>query len=93
VSEVGGNRLQIFDSVGNSVRVIAGSNGPYHLFVDSDDNILVTDFNNHRIQVINDGGHLKTIGQGQLSNPTGICMDNEGRIIVIEQTGHRISIF
>ena len=64
-------------------------------FVDSNDNILVADYLNDRIQVFHqDGDHIKTIGTGQISFPLGVCVDQEGRIIVSEgATGHRISIF
>ena len=59
-----------------------------------DDNILVADYSNNRIQVFHQSGnHIKTIGTGQLSNPLGVCMDFEGKIIVSEGETHRISIF
>ena len=66
-----------------------------HFFVDSDDNILVADRGNNRIQVFHqNGNHIMTIGKGQISNPCGICMDREGRIIVSEgDQNNRISIF
>ena len=56
-------------------------NGPCQLFVDSDDNILVADYNNKFHQ---NGNHNKFIGTGRLLNPLGVCMDPEGRIIVSE---------
>ena len=58
---------------------------PWHLFVDSDDNILVADFRNNRIQVFHqDGSYIKALGSGQIFGPEGVCMDDEGRIIVSE---------
>jgi len=97
VSEWDGNRLQIFDSLGNFVRIVGAGQvkSPYHLFVDSDDNILVADYGNQRIQVFHqNGNHVKTIGTGQISSPLGVCMDREGRIIVSEGgDGQRISFF
>ena len=90
----GGHRLKIFDSEGKFVRVVGAGlfQYPYHLFVDSDDNILVADGNNKRIQVFHqNGNHIKTIGTEQISSTCGVCMDREGRIIVSE--GSRISIF
>ena len=95
VSEYSGNRLQIFDSQGNFVSIVGAGQflNPYHLFVDSDDNILVADCSNIRIQVFHqNGNHIKLIGTGQLSNPAGVCMDREGRIVVGEWD-NRISIF
>ena len=95
VAENGGNRLQIFDSEGQFVRLVGPGQvkSPFHLFVDSDDNILVVDYGHDRIQVFNqNGNHIKAIGAGQLFGPLGVCMDREGRIIVSEYT-NRISIF
>ena len=89
-----GNRLQIFDSQGNFVRIVGAEQvkDPFHLFVDSDHNILVADFSNNRIQVFHqNGNHVKTIGIGKILNPLGVCMDREGRIIVSD--GQRIAIF
>jgi len=86
-SENGGNRLQIFDFEGNFVRIVGAGqfSSTYHLFVDSDDNILVADTGNNRIQVFHqNGNHIKTIGTGHLSHPGGVCLDREGRIIVSE---------
>ena len=53
VSECDGNRLQIFDSQGKFVRIVGAGQFKYpiHLFVDSDDNILVADQDNKCIQV------------------------------------------
>ena len=69
-------------------------NLPEHLFVDSDDNILVADGGNSRIQVFRQNDHyIKSIGAGQLTYPAGVCMDHEGRIIVSEIGEDRVSIF
>ena len=78
VSEFEGHRLQIFDFQGKFVRIVGAvmmifyaSAGPVkdpqHLFVNSDDNILVY---NNRIQVFHQNGdHIKAIETGQLSYP------------------------
>jgi len=58
---------------------------PEHLFVDSNDNILVADYGNNLIQVFHqDGTYVKSIGIGQLSEPRGVSMDLGGRIFVVE---------
>ena len=89
------SRVSIFDSQGNFVGHVGVDQlkNPYHLFVDSDDNILVADYSNNRIQVFkSDGSLVKTFGVGQVSNPTGVCIDLDGRILVSELS-NRISIF
>ena len=88
------NRLQIFDSEGNFVRIVGAGRleKSSHLFVDSDDNIIVADAGNQCIQVFHwNGNRIKTMGKGQVSIPRCVCMDREGRIIVSK--GGRISIF
>jgi len=93
-------RKRSSDYQGNFVRIVGAGqiDKPNHLFVDSEDNILVADYNNKCIQVFHqNGNHIKTIGTGQILNPLGVCMDREGRIIVSEAESHgatqRISIF
>ena len=96
MSENGGNRLQIFDSQGNFVRIVGAGEvlEPQHLFVDADDNILVADSGNHRIQVFNQNGdHIKTIGAGELSYPNGVCMDGKGKIIASDCGSGQASSF
>ena len=67
---------------------------PFHLFVDSEDNVLVADCNNHAIKIISAGGdRVESLTQIQLLAPTGVCMDTEGRVVVCEQHGHGFSIF
>ena len=61
VAENGGSRMQIFDSLGNCVRLIGIGQvkKPWHLCVDDDDRILVCDYRNNRIQVFDqNGGNL-----------------------------------
>jgi len=66
---------------------------PWHLFVDSDDNILVADSGNHCIKVFHqEGNHIKSIGTGNIVEPFGVCMDRNGRIFIGELGLNRISI-
>jgi len=68
-------KCQIFDSVGNFVSVFGAGIlfSPNHLFVDSDDNILVA--SGKSIEVFNsDGTHLKTIGRDVISSPSDVCI-------------------
>jgi len=57
VADHNNSRVSIFDSQGNFVRHIGAGqlSGPYYLFVDSDDNILVADCGG-RIQVFKADG-------------------------------------
>jgi hypothetical protein len=73
--------------MGNFVRVVGLGQlkNPYHLFVDSNDNIMVCGYSNNEILVFNARGELMaSIGKGQLSSPRGVYMDRLGRILVTE---------
>jgi len=66
---------------------------------DGEGNLLVSDCENHRIQVFRyiDGAHLRNIGSegagnGQFNHPWGIAFDGAGHIIVSEQYGHRVQV-
>jgi DNA-binding beta-propeller fold protein YncE len=66
---------------------------------DGEGNLVVSDGENHRIQVVRyiDGAHLRTIGskgegQGQFNYPWGIAFDSAGHIIVSEDGNHRVQV-
>jgi len=61
--------------------------------------IAVTDFSNHRIQVFSsDGTYLRSFGrkvdkQGEFNFPAGIAFDNNGHIVVVDSDNHRVQVF
>jgi len=66
---------------------------------DGEGNLVVSDCNNHRIQVFRyiDGAHLRTIGSrgagnGEFIGPWGIAFDGAGHIIVSEFNGNRVQV-
>jgi len=66
---------------------------------DGEGNLVVSDRDNHRIQVFRyiDGAHLRNIGSegagnGQFQDPWGIAFDGAGHIIVSENEGHRVQV-
>ena len=94
VGEYINNRISIFDNQGNFIKVIAAEDlkDPGHLFIDSDDNILITDDENQRIAIYSSqtGNMFKSIKT--MENPRGIAMDRDGRIIVA-LWNHEIDIY
>jgi tripartite motif-containing protein 71 len=67
--------------------------------LDGAGNIVVADYENHRVQVLrySDGSHVRTIGSegrgnGQFDCPYGVLIDGEGRIIVSDCSNHRIQV-
>ena len=73
-------------------------NVPWGIAVNDKDEIAVTDYGNHRIQIFrSDGTHLRSFGkegnqQGQFKYPQGITFYNNN-IIVSDSDNHRIQIF
>jgi len=96
VCEGGNSRVSIFDSQGNFVRhICAGQlSQPYHLFVDSDDNILVANNDStNPIRVFKaDGTLVKNIFIAGHAGAVGVCMDPEGRILAIDHGNGRILV-
>ena len=87
-------RCQIFDQQGNFACVFGTGilSIPKHVFVDSDDNILVPC--DGAIQVFkSDGTHLKTIGKGVIGDASGVSMDLTGRIFVTDRKLDTIFVF
>jgi len=76
-------------------------NSPSSVAIDDDRHrIIVTDTNNHRVQVLSsiDGSFLFEFGSkgnqpGQLNNPEGLCIANQGRIIVADFRNNRLQSF
>ena len=71
----------------------------YGITIDSKGNILVGDFEKHRIQIFDsDGKFISQFGSygkenGQFNYPTLITINSKGNIIVSDQGNHRIQIF
>ena len=96
VCEYSNSRVSIFDSQGNFVRhICAGQlSAPNHLFVDSDDNILVANNSSpNPVRVSKaDGTLVKNISIAGHAAAVGICMDPEGRIIATDHSNGRILV-
>ena len=65
----------------------------------NDDEILVADDLNHRIQQFNvqTGNFVKSFGkygkgEGEFKNPESVCMDDEGRVAVADYNNNRIQV-
>ena len=86
------NKIFVFNEDGEEIGSWgeAGSgqgqlNSPSGLAVDGDDNLLVVDAKNNRIQKFTTAGeYIATIGEGQLDSPWGIGLDSEGNIYVAD---------
>ena len=72
---------------------------PWGVAVNARDEIAVTDFRNHRVQIFNrNGNYLRSFGRegwmaGEFKYPMGIAFHNNGKIFVADSGNHRIQIF
>ena len=96
----------MFDKEGKFVRKLGcyGNNAgqlncPLDVIYLNDDNILVADQFNHRIQQFNvqTGNSVKSFGKqgtrdGEFQSPVSLCMDGEGRVIVTEFGNSRVQV-
>ena len=96
----------ITDKEGNCLRKVSchGSKdgqlrGPEGVTYLNDDNILVADELNHRIQQFNvqTGNFVKSFGNkgtrgGEFQSPVSVCVDAEGRVIVADYCNTRVQV-
>lgn len=72
---------------------------PWGVCVDKNNNVIVSDRRNNRIQVFSAEGLFKFkfgkkgVGNGEFDLPAGICVDIDNRIIVVDKDNHRVQIF
>ena len=95
--------IQTFSREGNLIRIIASEEQltrPHFLCLDRHYNIIVSDLGADNLKVFSSEGDLiSTIGHegtepGELYSPTGIDVDREGRIVVVDnKRTHKLQFF
>ena len=86
-------------SFGEEGSSIGNFNWPWGIAVNANDEIAVTDQNDHRVQIFSsEGKFLRSFGKkgdmvGDFNNPRGIAFHNNGNIFVADSSNHRIQIF
>ncbi|XP_078346146.1 E3 ubiquitin-protein ligase TRIM45-like [Oculina patagonica] len=106
VADRGGHCVLIFDKEGKFVRKLGcygenpgQFNEPAGVTYLNDDEILVADDGNHRIQQFNvqTGNFVKSFGkkgtgEGEFKNPLSVCMDGEGHVVIADWNNKRIQV-
>lgn len=111
VTDTRNHRIQLFTSDGtyitryvfegaNPAKMLKGPTTPRGVCFTTSGNIIVSDFENHRLLMV-DGTLSKVVhcvgregsGIGELNRPSGIVTDDDGRIIVADSKNHRVLVF
>jgi len=99
VADYSNNCIQIFVPDGTFVSIIPPEEGnikyPWGVAFDSDGNLHVACYGSNTIKVfMREGKFLEEYGQGQLTGPAGIAVDEEGYSFVVEfRSNYRFHIF
>ena len=101
------HRLVVFKTDGTWVRNMGGVGSgpgqyrfPYGLDEDPDGHLVVCEFGNNRVQLIDKetGKGLKIWGSagrqpGQLAYPWGVAVDKRGRVVAVDAGNNRLQVF
>ena len=106
ITDNGGHCVYIFDKEGKCLRTFSSQGNiawqfvcPFGVTYLNDDEILIADAGNHRIQQVDvqTGTVVKSFGKygagkGQLSFPIDVCLDDERHIVITEYRNNRIQV-
>lgn len=107
VSDSCNHRIVVFRTDGTFVRNLCSVGSelgqlrfPYGLDLDPDGRLVVCEFGNNRVQLLDKetGKGLKTWGTagrdpGQFAYPWGVAVDRKGRVVAIDSGNNRLQVF
>lgn len=111
VTDTRNHRIQLFTSDGtyitkfvfegaNPAKLLKGPTTPRGVCFTTSGNIIVSDFENHRLIMVDPtlskvihGVGREGSGIAELNRPSGIVTDDEGRVIVADSKNHRVLVF
>ena len=107
VADHGNHHIQQFSSTGKHLQTVGGKGGGYLQFGNPvgimvhphNHKIFITEYENHRVQVLNPNFTYSSIfgkrgsNKGEFSIPRGIFTDREGNVYVADSGNHRIQVF
>jgi ABC-type Fe3+ transport system permease subunit/sugar lactone lactonase YvrE len=107
VADACNHRIDVFTTDGRFVRSMGKIGSglgefrfPYGLDINSDGRLVVCEFGNNRVQLIDKetGRGLKTWGSGgrelgQLAYPWGVAVDKQDRVVAVDAGNNRLQVF
>ena len=95
--------VTVIKKLGTPINIINWLNKPYGVVVNQKGEVIVAENGGHCISIFSPTGEIhdivlgsfdsKASGQGQLSHPRGITVDDKDNILVADEGNHRIQIF
>ena len=92
VSDYYGHSVYVFDSEGTFLRKIGQFKQPVSIVFVNDEDILVSDYGDHRIYQYNTRTGLYVKEFGEFDNPFGLSMDDKEQIVVSDYNNSRIQV-
>jgi ABC-type Fe3+ transport system permease subunit len=107
ITDACNHRIQVFKTDGTFIRTMGQSGSgpgeyryPYGLDEDDQGHLIVCEFGNNRVQLIDKktGKGLRTWGvgghdPGQLAYPWGVCVDKRDRVVAVDAGNNRLQVF
>lgn len=111
VTDTRNHRIQLFTNRGsfitkfvfegaNPTKLLKGPTTPRGICFTTNGNILISDFENHRLIMVDSAMNrvISAVGRegggiNELNRPSGIVTDDEGRIIVADSKNHRVVVY
>ena len=95
VAEWGNKRIQLFSSLGNTIRTFGSGNiGPQGISVTLRGNIIVSDATQKRLQVFTPSGNtIAKWGLGKFYAPCGVAISPNGNCIITDVAEHTLSLY
>jgi DNA-binding beta-propeller fold protein YncE len=107
ITDACNHRLCVFKTDGTFVRNMGGVGTalgqyrfPYGLDMDADGHLVVCEFGNNRVQLVDKetGRGLKLWGHagrqpGELAYPWGVCVDRHDRVVAVDAGNNRLQVF
>jgi len=107
ITDACNHRIVVFDVDGKYIRSFGSSGSglgqfrfPYGLDIDARGRLVVCEFGNNRVQLIDKetGQGIATWGrpghqEGTLAYPWGVAVDKDGRVVVVDAGNNRLQVF
>ena len=99
ITDFNNSRICVYDKDGKFIRKFTTTYKPTCIDVTDFGHLIVGSFGSHKVMIYTTGGDLVHVfGErgselGQFSHPTGVSVDSDGLIYIVDSKNHRIQVF